>query len=121
VSAQGLGPARQDVGDGAAVRRRHRRAMGRLVAGSEAAEDVRDLDHGRSSEPGHEPVEEPAQRGPGRLRQVGVEGGGGDAFVAEQNLDHPGIDAILQQSGSVAVPQGARGRSAVLGQAGRRR
>jgi hypothetical protein len=27
VSAQGLGPARQDVGDGAAVRRRHRRAI----------------------------------------------------------------------------------------------
>jgi hypothetical protein len=46
VAAERLGAAGKDVGDGAPVRRRHRRAMDRLVVIREAAEDLRDLDHG---------------------------------------------------------------------------
>ena len=46
VAAERLGAAGEDVGDGAPVRRRHRRAMDRLVVIREAAEDLRDLDHG---------------------------------------------------------------------------
>ena len=46
VSAEGLGPASQDVGDGTAMRGWHRRAMGRQIAVREPAEDVGKLDHG---------------------------------------------------------------------------
>ena len=44
-----LGAAGLDVGDGAPMRRRHRRAMSRQVLVREAAKDVRDLDHDRSA------------------------------------------------------------------------
>jgi len=37
----------KNVGDGATMRWRHRRAMGRQVAVRETAEDISDLDHRR--------------------------------------------------------------------------
>jgi hypothetical protein len=46
MPAERLSAAGKDVGDGAPVRRQHRRAMDRLVVIREAAEDLRDLDHG---------------------------------------------------------------------------
>lgn len=46
VSAEGLGAAGQDVGDGTAMRGWHRRTMGRQIAVREPAEDVGKLDHG---------------------------------------------------------------------------
>ena len=106
VSAQGFGPAGQDVGDGAPMRGRHRRAMGRLVAGSEAAEDVRDVDHAGALQAAHQGIEQVAQAGPGRLGQVGVDRRGRDVLMTEQNLDDAGIDAVLQQPGGIAVAQG---------------
>ena len=52
--------AGQDVGDGTPVRGQHRRAMGRQVVVREPAEDVSELDHGRSprSQAGHQLVED---------------------------------------------------------------
>ena len=52
VAAERFGAAGYDVGDGAPMRRQHRRApfagiMSRQVVVREAAEDVRNLDHGR--------------------------------------------------------------------------
>jgi len=110
VSAQGFGPAGQDVGDGAPMRGRHRRAMGRLVAGSEAAEDVGDVDHAGGLQAAHQGIEQVAQAGPGRLGQVGVDRRGCDVLMTEQNLDDAGIDAVLQQPGGIAVAQGMGGR-----------
>ena len=45
VSAEGFGATRENVGDGASVRRQDRRAMRRQIVVREAAKDVRDLDH----------------------------------------------------------------------------
>jgi len=46
MSAERRGAAGKNVGDGAPMRRQHRRTMDRLVVIREAAEDFRDLDHG---------------------------------------------------------------------------
>jgi hypothetical protein len=46
VSAERLGAAGQDVGDGAPLRRQQRRGMRRQVVVRKAAEDRRELDHG---------------------------------------------------------------------------
>jgi hypothetical protein len=46
MSAESLGAAGKDIGDGALMGWWHRRAMGRQVIAREAAEDVCDLDHG---------------------------------------------------------------------------
>jgi hypothetical protein len=61
--------------------------MGRQVIAREAAEYVRDLDHGRiaGSEAGHQSIENRSQRNAGWLGQVGVDGGGGDIGVTEQS------------------------------------
>ena len=58
--------------------------MSRQVVVREAAEDVRNLDHGRCppSHAGHELVENTLERGPGRLGQVHVDGGRRDVGVA---------------------------------------
>jgi hypothetical protein len=45
VSAEHFGATRENVGDGAPVRRQYGRAMRRQIVVREAAEDVRDLDH----------------------------------------------------------------------------
>ena len=86
MSAESLDAAGKDIGDGALMRWRHRRAMGRQVVAREAAEDVRDLDHGGTtgSEAGHQSIEDRSQRNAGWLGQVGVDGGGGDIGVPQQ-------------------------------------
>ena len=85
VSAEGFGPTSHEVGDGAPMRRQHRRAMDLEVVVAEAAEHVRDFDHDRAagSEASHDLVEEPSKRGPGRLGQMGVDRRRGDALVTE--------------------------------------
>ncbi len=110
VSAEGFGSARQDIGDGTLMGRQHRRAMRREVGGGEAAEDVRDLDHGgaAASEAAHQSVQDTTQRDARGLGQVGIDGGGGDVGVAEQDLHDTGINAILEQAGRVAMPQDVR-------------
>ena len=86
------------------------RAMGRQVVLREAAEDVGDLDHGRpaASEAGHHPVEDAPERDAGGLGQVGVDGGGCDVGVAEQDLHDPGIDAVLEEPRRIAMAQCVR-------------
>ena len=51
VSSEGFGAASQNVGDGAAMRWQHGRAMGRQVGVRKAAEDVGELDHDRRQRP----------------------------------------------------------------------
>ena len=51
LSSEGFGATGQDVGDGAAMRWQHGRAMGRQVGVRETAEDVGDLDHDRRQRP----------------------------------------------------------------------
>jgi hypothetical protein len=110
MSAESLGAAGKDIGDGALMGWRHRRAMGRQVIAREAAEYVRDLDHGgiAGSEAGHQSIEDRSQRNAGWLGQMGVDGGGGDIGVTEQNLDDPGINTILEQTGRITVAQDVR-------------
>ena len=110
AAAERLGAARQYVGDGAAMRRRHRRAMGREIVAGEATKDVRDLDHDGSagSEAGPQPVEDASERDAGRLGEVGVDRGRGNLPVAEQNLHDPGVHAVLEQPRRIAVAQGVR-------------
>ena len=105
VSAQFRRPAGHDGVDGAAMRRRHRRPMGRKIAVRKMAEDVGKLNHGREprSEVSHQLVEELSQRGLRRLGQVSVDGGGGDVGVAEQLLDDRCFDLLLEEPGRVAV------------------
>ena len=107
MSAERFRSAVEDVGDGAPVRWQNRPAMRRQVVVRKAAEDVRDLDHDRSlgSEAGHQLVEYAFERGAGRLGQVRVDGGRGDAGVAEQDLHDPGIDAAFQKPRGIAMPQ----------------
>jgi len=95
------------------MRGRHRRAVSRDVVRREAAEHVGDLDHDRASEAGHQSIEQTMQRRPGRRGQVGVDGGGGDAGVAEQDLHDADIDAVLDQPGCVTVAQAMRGDPAL--------
>jgi hypothetical protein len=51
VSSKGFGAAGENVGDGAAMRWQHGRAMGRQVGVRKTAEDVGDLDHDRRQRP----------------------------------------------------------------------
>jgi hypothetical protein len=110
MSAESLGAAGKDIGDGALMGWRHRRAMGRQVVAREAAEDVRHLDHdgAAASEAGHQSIKDLSQRNAGWLGQVGIDGGGGDVRVTEQNLNDPGINAIFQQTGRITVAQDVR-------------
>jgi hypothetical protein len=107
MSAESLGAAGKDIGDGALMRWRYRRAMDRQVVVCEAAEDVRHLDHGGAavSEVGHQSIEDLSQRNAGWLGQMGVDRGGGDIGVTEQNLNDPGIDAIFQQTSCITMAQ----------------
>ena len=110
VSAERLGAAGHDVVDGAPMRWQHRRAMGREVVRREAAEDVRDLDHGQAaaSEAAHQSVENATQRDACWFSQVGVDGGGGDVRVTEQDLHDAGVDALFKQPSGEAMTQGMR-------------
>ena len=105
AASESFGAAGLDVGDGAPMRRRHRGAMSRQVVAGEAAKDVRDLDHDRSaaSEAGHQCVEDASERDAGGFGEMGVDGGGGDVDVTEQDLHDPGVDAAFEQSRRVAV------------------
>ena len=51
MSAEGFGAAGDNVGDSAAMRRQHGRAMGRQVGVRKTAEDVGDLEHDRRQRP----------------------------------------------------------------------
>ena len=86
--------------------------MSRQVLVREAAKDVRDLDHDGSaaSEAGHQSVEDGFERDAGRLGEVGVDGGGGDVDVAEQDLHAPGVDAAFEQPRRITVAQRVRRR-----------
>jgi hypothetical protein len=66
LAAERLGPAGEDVGDGAPMRGQHRSAMSLQVAWGELAEDVRHLGHALQA--AHHLVEQCAQR---RLRRFG--------------------------------------------------
>ena len=112
VSAKGFGPTGHEVGDGAPMRRQHQRAMDLQVVVAEAAEHVRDFDHDRvpESKAGHDLVEEGTERRPGGFGQMGIKGRGRDIGMAQEDLDHPGVDAVLQQPGRVTVTQGVRRR-----------
>ena len=87
---------------------RHRRAMNREVVRREAAEHLGEFDHDRASKAGHQSIEETVQRRAGRRGQVRVYGGGGDAGMAEQDLDDARVDTILDQPSRIAVPQDMR-------------
>jgi hypothetical protein len=105
AASESLGAAGLDVGDGAPMRRRHRGAMSRQVLAREAAKDVRNLDHDAvaASEAAHQCVEDGSERDSGRFGEVGVDGGGGDVDVAEQDLHDPGVDAAFEQPRRIAV------------------
>ena len=103
LAAERLGPAGDDVGDGATMRGQHRRAMGLQVAIGELAEDVRHFGHG--SQAAHHPVEQCSQRRLRRRGQVGVDRRRADAGVAEQDLDGTDIDVLLEQPGRIGVAQ----------------
>ncbi len=107
MSAESLGAALLDVGDGALMGWQHQCAMGRQVIAREAAEDVRDLDHdgATASEAGHQFVEDASERDAGWFGQVGVDGGRGDVDVTEQDLHDPGIDAAFEEPRRVAMAQ----------------
>ncbi len=69
----------------------------RQVSVGEPTEHVGELDHGRRprSEPGHQLVEEGSELELDRLGQMRVDGGGGDALVAEQDLQGAQVDAVF--------------------------
>jgi hypothetical protein len=113
LSAECRGPAVENVLDGTPMRGQHRRAVSRDVVRREATEHVGDLDHDRASEAGHQPIEQTVQRHPGGRGEMGVDGGGGDAGVAEQDLNDTDVDAVLDQPGRVGVSQAMRGYPAL--------
>ena len=82
--------------------------MSRQVFAREAAKDVRDLDHdgADASEAGHQSVEDGFERDAGRFGEVGIDRGGGDMDVTEQDLYDPRIHASFEQSRRIAVAQG---------------
>ena len=110
LPAESLSAAGDDVGDGPAVRSRYRRAVGFEVSAGEPTHHVGQLDHGRGprSQPGHQLIDNVSELGPDRLGQMGIDQGGGDAAVAEQDLDRAQIDALFEQPGGVAVAQHVR-------------
>lgn len=87
--------------------------MKRDVVRREATEHVGDLDHDRVSEAGHEPIEQTVQRHPGRRGEKGVDGGGGDTGVAEQDLNDTDVDAVLDEPCRRGVSQAMRGHPAL--------
>jgi hypothetical protein len=114
VPAELFGPAGENVGDGVAVRGQHRRAVGRQIAFREAAEDIRESDHDRpqlsdgGSEIGHQRVEGGLERGSRWLGEMGIDSGRCNVDVAEQNLHHARIGALLEQPCCIAMMQAVR-------------
>src|SRR5512134_1450803 len=62
-----------------------------------------------ASEVAHDPIENLPDAGPDGLAQMGVVGGRGDVAMAEQDLHHADVDALLEQAGGVAVAERVRG------------
>ena len=116
LSAERFGPAGDDVGDGATMRREHRRAMSLLVAAPETAESVRHFGH--ASEAAHHLVEQLAQGRPRRFRQVRVYRRRGDALVAEEHLHDAGVHLPLEEPGRIGMAQGVRRGPAFAGEIG---
>lgn len=106
LSAESFGPAGDDVGDGAAMRWRHRRAMSLQIAAPEATENVRHLGH--ASEAAHHLVEQLAQGRPRWFRQVRVYRRRGDILVAEKHLDNAGVHLLFKEPGRVGVTERVR-------------
>ena len=121
VAAQGGGPAGGDVMQDATLfvgesRRRSDRGRRRRVAGRRRRLRAGAGSWSRLSREGGEPVE----RAPGRLhggrRDVGVDGGGLEVAVPEQDLDGADVGAGFEEVGGEAVAEGVDGD--VLAQAG---
>ena len=87
------------------MRGQHRRAVSRDVVRRKAAEHVGDLDHDRASEAGHQPIEQSVERCPGGCGEMGIDRGGCDAGVAEQDLHETDVDAVLDQSCGGGMPK----------------
>jgi hypothetical protein len=90
------------------ARIRRRKSVGRarfvevsFCEATEHEEHVGELD---------QPIDKTAQRRPGGRGEVGVDGGRGDAGVAEQDLHDADIDAVLDQSCRVTIPERMRRR-----------
>src|SRR5271169_4025221 len=63
---------------------------------------------GLSGYQSHEPIEQIMQRRPGGRGEVGVDDGGGDPGMAEQDLHDADVDAVLDQPCRVTMAQGVR-------------
>lgn len=114
LSAECFGSASDDVGDGATMRWQHRRTMSRQIAGPETAENVRHLGH--ASEAAHHLIEQRAQRGPRRFRQVGIYRRRGDALVAEKHLNNTSVHLLLEEPSCIGVSEGVRRRPSAAGE-----
>jgi hypothetical protein len=82
-------------------------AVGRAIGGASATDDLRELEHrrsGRRSVVVHQALDRIARRVTDLAGQMGVDGGGARAAVAEVVLNDPQIDPVLEQVGGVGVP-----------------
>jgi hypothetical protein len=90
MSAQGLGPAVDQIIHRAAMARQESRAKPLLIGGTIVPEDVRHLWHARTPEQleiGHEGVDGGVHNVEGFEREMGVARGGTRAFMTEDLLD----------------------------------
>ena len=110
VPTEGWRAAGDDVGDGPVMRGRHRRTVSVAVSAGEPTQRVGQLDHGGKprSQSGHQLIKKVSELGPDRLGQMGIDQGGGDAAVTEQDLDRAQIDTVFEQPRGVAVAQHVR-------------
>src|SRR6516165_11168037 len=81
--------------------------MLRQIAVRKPAEDISECDHDRSSRSqiGHELVEGGLERGACGLGQMEIDGSRCDVDVAEQDLHHARLGALLEKTCCVAVAQ----------------
>ena len=81
--------------------------MLRQIAVRKPAEDISECDHDRSSRSqiGHELVEGRLERGACGLGQMEIDGSRCDVDVAEQDLHHARLGALLEKTCCVAVAQ----------------
>ncbi len=117
VAAERRGAAGLDRRHDLELGQAHVAGVGRPPGRAVQAEDVGDLQRGRMPGSGagavtlHEQLEvlERARHGPDRLGgDAGVERGGVELGVAEQDLDDADVDVLLQQMGGEAVAQRVR-------------
>lgn len=107
VPSESLCTASENVGDGAAMRRRHRRAMCLQIVFRKPAKDLGNFDHGGQPKSGaeadHEFVEEICERAAGGLGQMQVESCRGNLAVPEQQLDNADINTVFEKPGRIGV------------------